>query len=363
MLSLSERLRQRIQREGPISFCSWMNAALYDETEGYYCRAGQRWGRAGDYRTSPERSVLFAATFARYFVKLYREVDSPPEWFLVELGAGAGDFAENVLDTLQLRAPDVFAVTKYVIDESSPDSQSRARDRLARFGAQVQFAQLETLGAVPVGVVFSNELLDAFPVHRVTLQQGRLLEFFVDATSAGTFEWKLLEPATGRLEQYLAANDVQLIEGQIAEVNLEMESWLQRASRKLKSGHLVTVDYGAEANELYSPAAHPSGTLRGFKQHQITGDVLSNPGEQDMTSSVNWTQVMRIGEQLGLENVEFARQDQFLLREGLLEELEQRVADSRDEAERLALRTSVREMILPHGMAASFQVLVQRKKP
>ncbi len=360
-MSLSERLRGRIQREGPISFCDWMRAALYDESGGYYCRAGQRWGRAGDYRTSPERSVLFAATFARYFAKLYRELGSPPEWFLVELGAGAGDFAEIVLSTLQLRSPEVFSVTKYVIDELSADSQIRARSRLARFGAQVQFARLETLRAVPVGVIFCNELLDAFAVHRVTLQQGRLLEFFVEATSSGTFEWRLMEPSTERLEQHLSANRVQLVEGQVAEVNLEIEEWLERVSEKLKRGYLVTVDYGAEARELYSPTDHPSGTLRGFKQHQITGDVLANPGEQDITSSVNWSQVMRTGEQLGLETVDFARQDQFLLREGLLEELEQRVVASNDEAERLALRTSAREMILPDGMAASFQVLVQRK--
>jgi len=362
MLSLSERLRERIQREGPISFCDWMKAALYDETEGYYCRAGQRWGRAGDYRTSPERSILFAATFARYFAKLYRELNSPPEWFLVELGAGAGDFAEVVLATLQLRAPDVFAVTRYVIDEPSADSQVRARSRLARFGAQVQFVRLKTLGAVPVGVIFSNELLDAFAVHRVTFQQGRLREFFVDATDAGTFEWKLLEPSTERLEEDLSANHVQLVEGQIAEVNLGLGDWLEQVSEKLRSGYLVTVDYGADARELYSPARRPSGTLRGFKQHQIVADVLSSPGEQDITSTVNWTQVMRTGEPLGLETVNFVRQDQFLLREGLLEELEQRVADSTDEAERLALRTSAREMILPDGMAASFQVLVQRKK-
>ena len=362
MLSLSERLRERIQREGPISFCDWMTAALYDETEGYYRRAGQRWGRAGDYRTSPERSILFAATFARYFAKLYRELDSPREWFLVERGAGVGDFAEIVLSTLQLRSPDIFAVTKYVVDELSADSQIKAVNRLARFGAQVQFARLETLDAVPVGVFFSNELLDAFAVHRVTSQQGHLLEFFVGTTATKTFEWRLLEPSSERLEHYLSANDVQLEEGQIAEVNLAIENWLEQVSGKLKRGYLVTVDYGAEARELYSSADHPSGTLRGFKQHRIVANVLSNPGEQDITTSVNWTHVMRTGELLGLETVDFVRQDQFLLRENLIEELEQRVAESTDEAERLALRTSAREMILPDGMAASFQVLVQRKK-
>src|SRR5688572_17394359 len=96
--TLADRLRERIQREGPMTFCDWMKAALYDEREGYYCRANSnRWGREGDYRTSPERSSLFAATFARYFARLYDEIGGPSEWAIVEAGAGDGSFAYGVL--------------------------------------------------------------------------------------------------------------------------------------------------------------------------------------------------------------------------------------------------------------------------
>ena len=105
MSSLSDRLRERIRNEGIISFCDFMAAALYDDQAGYYCSDRQRWGRAGDYRTSPERSVLFAATFARYFVALFEKLGAPANWVLLEAGAGSGEFAEGVLDTLRLRAP------------------------------------------------------------------------------------------------------------------------------------------------------------------------------------------------------------------------------------------------------------------
>src|SRR6202040_1762468 len=109
---LAEALRERISHTGPITFRDWMEAALYDEREGYYCRRDrERWGREGDYRTSPERSPLFAATLARYFARLYGELGSPARWTVFEGGAGAGQFAERLLATLQRRFPKVFSVT------------------------------------------------------------------------------------------------------------------------------------------------------------------------------------------------------------------------------------------------------------
>jgi SAM-dependent MidA family methyltransferase len=362
MLPLAERLRERIQREGPISFRDWMAAALYDAEQGYYCAQRHRWGRGGDYRTSPERSLLFAATFARYFAKLYVELGSPSEWVVIEVGPGPGEFAEVVLETLRVRSPEVFAATRYVVDELSPHSRGLARARLARFGPQVQFAKLESLELALAGIIFSNELLDAFAVHRVTMREGKLQEFFVEVTNAGALDWKLSDPSNERLKKYLAANGVELAEGQIVEVNLEIDDWLRSASKKLERGHIITVDYGAQAHELYSAATRPEGTLRSFQKHRFSADILENPGEQDITSSVNWSQVMKAGESLGFETIEFERQDRFLMKEGLLEELDFRVKETKDEAEKARLRTNAREMILPDGMAASFQVLVQRKQ-
>lgn len=362
MLSLTDRLRERIQREGAISFHDWMAIALYDAEGGYYCSERQRWGRGGDYRTSPERSVLFAATFARYFAKLYQQLQSPTEWTVIEAGAGAGEFAAGVLNTLRVRSPEVYAATRYIVDEVSSDSRADAQRRLAEFKGKVRFERLDALAVERAGIVFTNELLDAFPVHRVTMQGGKVREFFVDTTEAGEFEWRVLDPSSERLETHFADAGIHLAEGQIAEVNLGIDDWLQSASAKLERGYLITVDYGAEAGELYSATARPGGTLRGFRRHQLTQDVLANPGTQDITSSVNWSQVTRAGEALGLETIEFESQDRFLMNEGLLEELELMVSGTADEAEKLRLRTSAREMILPEMMAASFQVLVQEKK-
>src|SRR5713226_4623696 len=220
-LSLAEALRERIRRAGPITFRDWMEAALYDEREGYYCRGDrERWGREGDYHTSPERSPLFAATLARYFARLYEELGCPARWTIVEAGAGSGRFAETLLATLQRRFPKVFSATRYVIDEASANSRARVQTRLAGFGDRVEFKRLSDLDLINPGFVFANELLDAFPVHRVTVRDGLLLEFYVGLSEAGTFEWVIGSPSTACIAEYLETVDVRLAEGQIAEISL-----------------------------------------------------------------------------------------------------------------------------------------------
>ena len=360
-VTLAERLRQRIRREGPISFADFMEAALYDDEAGYYCRERRRWGREGDYRTSPERSVLFAATFANCFASLFQKLGVPGSWVVLESGAGSGEFAEGMLDTLLLRSPAVFKATRYVIDERSPSSRAVAAERLARFGSQVEFARISDFESIPIGIIFSNELLDAFPVHRVMVRSGELAEFFVKTNEAGRFEWSIQEPSTTDLESYFAGMSLRLAEGQIAEVNLGVKKWIGAAAETLGRGFLVTVDYGATAAELFSESVRPEGTLRSFSRHQFIDDLLAVPGEYDITSSVNWSDVMQTGVGFGLETITFERQDRFLMNEGLLEELELRVSETEDQAERSRLRSSCRDLILPNGMAASFQVLVQEK--
>jgi SAM-dependent MidA family methyltransferase len=362
--ALATRLRERITREGPITFYDWMTAALYDPIDGYYCKAGRtRWGREGDYRTSPERSGLFAASFAVYFAKLYAELGSPEEWTVFEAGSGDGRFAEGFLRTLDRFFPRVFSATHYVIDEVSRQSRSAARERLRAFADRVQFRKLEDT-EINCGVVFSNELLDAFPVHRIISHEGHLRELYVKVDEEGNFSWIVDAPGAGlalRSTQYFQEFGVQLCEGQVAEVNLDIEEWLRKVADRLRKGYVVTVDYGAAADELHSPEAHRHGTLRGFQRHQFVDDLLAQPGEHDLTTTVDWSFVKSAGERLGFRVLEFERQDKFLLMNGFMEQLAIESGRCEGEAERLSMTTAAREMILPNGMATHFQVLVQQK--
>ena len=331
-----------------------MKASLYDPAAGYYRRSDlKRWGREGDYRTSPERSELFAATFARYFARLYNTLGQPPNWTIVECGAGDGRFAEVVL-----RSSDA---TRYIVCDSSPDALQRAGERLREFTGRVAFCSEVQLPRVEHGVFFSNELFDAFPVHRLVKKGGELQEMYVTAGVDNGFVWATGPLSTPRLSEFCREHSIELVEGQLIEVNLEIEDWLTKVSSSLKRGFVITVDYGAEAEALYDPALRPNGTLRAFSKHGFVDDVLAQPGEHDITSSVNWAQVKRAGEKAGLRAVEFASQDKFLLSAGLLEVLERRSTKIESEAEKLSLTTGAREMILPGGMGSSFQVLVQQR--
>ena len=363
--SLAARLRERIEREGPISFREWMQAALYDEREGYYCRPDRvRQGRAGDYRTAPETSPLFAATFARYFSKLFAELffemGSPPAWTIFEAGAGGGEFAYGVLTALREKYPDVFLATSYIIDEVSPATRRRAAERLAEFADRLSFQRIDEINHPAIaGVCFSNELIDAFPVHRVISRKGRLRELCVGLRQ-NDFVWVECDPGQ-RVSEYCRSAELQLSEGQIAEINLEAEEFISRSAGSLARGYLITVDYGAERNELLDSPQRFAGTLRAFHRHQLIDNVLARPGEHDLTTTVDWTQLKQAGRRAGLRAVRLERLDQFLLSEGLGEVLSEMLAQAQDQVEALRLSTSAREMILPHGLAASFQILVQEK--
>jgi SAM-dependent MidA family methyltransferase len=373
-ISLADHLRALIKRDGPINFHDWMSVALYDEREGYYCRPDRiRQGRAGDYRTAPETSSLFAATFARYFAELFVELGSPSHFTIVEAGAGSGQFAQGVLTNLKSKHPEVFAATNYVIEEVGAGSRSECAARLAEFSDCVSIrsptvregnSRNEAISDGQAsdkiaGIVFSNELIDAFPVHRVIQRNGELRELCVDM-DGNDFVWTECDLAD-RVADYCQRAKLQLTEGQIAEINLDAETFVARASSIIEDGFLITVDYGAERDELLNDPARRQGTLRAFRRHQIIDQVLSHPGEVDLTTTIDWTQIKEAGKRMELKTVGFERLDQFLLNEGLLDELEV-AASQLGDADALRLRTSAREMIMPNGMAALFQILVQRKK-
>src|SRR5215471_19431643 len=144
--TLADRLRERIKQAGPITFHDWMQAALYDQYDGYYLRPDRvRQGRAGDYRTAPEMSPLFAATFASYFSKLFADLKWPSRLAIFEVGAGGGHFAHGILANLRQEFPEVFAATNYVIDEISPAARERAAERLQEFAGRVSFCRLDEI--------------------------------------------------------------------------------------------------------------------------------------------------------------------------------------------------------------------------
>jgi SAM-dependent MidA family methyltransferase len=353
-------LLEKIRNKGPITFHDWMAEALYHPRYGYYMTDRERWGRRGDYSTSSQRSPLFAAAFARVFARLFESLGSPDRISLIEFGGGDATFARQFIDIIRNNFPSLFAAAEFVFVEQGAVSLQAARSELAEFGKKVDFIPSidpAKLSANPC-ILFSNELLDAFPVHRVVRRGAGIRELYVSGTDSGEFQWEEADHSTSLIEEYFLTNGIELRDGQIAEVNLEARAWMQGVARSLRRGYVVTVDYGEMAPELYDPERRATGSLRAFSRNTIQDDLLQFPGEQDLTSTVCWSDLIAAGEREGLETIALQRLDQFLIQNGILEELEAAMNGQSDIAtSQLAL--GAREMILPGGMAGSFQVLLQ----
>lgn len=338
-----------------------MQAALYDSAEGYYRRRRVRQGRAGDYRTAPESSPLFGAVFAHYFMKSYFDLGAPDELTIIEVGAGAGDFARAVLATLQREFPQVFNATRYIIDEISDDARSQALTKLGEFKDRIQFQSLSEIESpLPHAIMFSNELLDAFPVNRIIGRNEKIRELRVGLNEEDEFVW-IEDELSGDVAEYCDRIRLQLAEGQVYEANLTAEEFISRGAQVIREGLLITVDYGAEKGELLNDPNRFHGTLRAFHKHNFVDDLFARPGEHDLTTTVDWTQIQQAGARSGFETLRLQRLDEFLITEGALEALGDATNRVGDEVELFNFNAAARELIMPNGMAASFQVLVQRK--
>ena len=209
------------------------------------------------------------------------------------------------------------------------------------------------------GCFLSNELVDAFPVHRVVFQGGRLREIYVGERDGGFLDVPG-DLSTPEIGEYFRNDGIELREGQEAEVNLRARQWIGNVGRRLRKGFVLTIDYGCLAGELYAPW-RSSGTLMCYYRHRASGDPYERVGEQDITAHVNFSQLIRGGEEAGLAFTGLVPQYRFLIGLGLLGEMEE-AAKGMSEIEGLKMRLSLKHLIEPGvGMGEIFKVLVQHK--
>jgi len=337
-LSLAERLRERIRREGPISFADFMEAALYDPEHGYYSR-GAPIGEGGDFVTSPSVSPAFAAAIARRFAKDAENLEGDLDF--VEIGAGEGRFLEDFGQALARDSPAVSARTRLTAVERS----AAARARLSKRG----FPSAPELPPGPVrGWIFANELYDALPVARVRGTAQGLEELRV-GVEAERFVWAAA-PAPAEWKEELARFGVALEPGQVGEIRPGAAPLHRLLARALARGRLVTFDYGHRASVLYHPLARRGGTLAAHRGGRRGGDPLDSPGEQDLTAHVNWDELVLAGEEEGLVTEGPIRQARYLVESGVF-----------DFAKSDAEKWRVYRLVDPAGMGDEISVLVQAR--
>ena len=268
-----------------------MEIALYGE-HGYYTASVNA---GADYATSPQMHPAFGSLTAGYLFKAWEALGKPGTFDVVELGAGDGGLALDVLDAVESGQgngdqEDRFSeALRYHTFDLRPRGSVRGLDELSELGSIV-------------GCVISNELLDAFPAHIFTVRGGEVLECFVGIGGDGELAFVEGDVSSDEIVDRVAEYASILPEGYRGEVNFGIETWANSLAGLLKSGYALTIDYGYERDTLYHPARR-EGSLRCYRDHVIGQNPFRDVGLQDMTAHVDFTAVDQALREAGLRVV------------------------------------------------------------
>jgi SAM-dependent MidA family methyltransferase len=346
-LALSDRLETRIRGDiaaagGWISFARYMELALYTPGLGYYSAGSHKLGAAGDFITAPELSALFGRVLARQIAPLIRAgIDD-----IIELGAGSGALAVSLL--AELAALDCLP-HRYRILEVSADLRARQQAGItAALPALLPRVQwLDRLPERMEAVVIGNEVLDALPVHRIRIVDGRAQELGVTIDGSGRFAWAC-RPAFPAL----AAAVPELPEAYETEIGLAAQALVADLAQRLERGLLLFFDYGFPAHEFFHPQ-RDRGTLMCHYRHHAHGDPFLWPGLQDITAHVDFSAIARAAPQLEL--LGYASQAQFLINGGITGLLAE--VPATDVLRYAPLAAQAQKLLSPAEMGELFKVI------
>jgi SAM-dependent MidA family methyltransferase len=357
MNPLPEIIRCEIAQCGILSFARFMELALYCPKHGYYETKKDNPGRGGDYYTSVGAGDLFGRLLAWQFAEWLAEEGSADCGVrITEAGAHDGRLAGDILGWLRANRPELFGQIEYWIIEPSAVRQEWQRETLKDFAPRVRWFLRFNDAAMQRcnGIIFSNELLDAMPVHRLGWDAKNKAWFEWGVALEGEkFVWAKIQCPVISI-QYPEWEPV-LPDNYVIEVCPAAENWWREAANFPGCGKLMTLDYGLTADELFAPG-RLNGTLRAYHHHQVSGDLLANVGEQDLTAHVNFSAIQKIGEAAGLKTESFSTQAQFLT--GILAKA------SKDDALgnwNSAQARQFQTLTHPEHLGRAFRVLVQSR--
>ena len=358
---------KEISVHGSLTFARFMERTLYDTNHGYYMTQavtqdqspGKRIGWEGDFYTAPELSPMFAKTIVQQVLEIDAQLGHPSIFRFVEMGCGNGTFAADFLQYCRRFAPDFLIRLRYILVEQSVHLQAVQQSCIhevmgsLEIGSPTWVCALDQLDEDSViGVMFSNELVDAFPVHRICSQNHKLLEILVDYVE-GEFVERLGPLSATTLEEYVYRHGIVLQEGQTSELHLAAEQWMKQVARVFQKGVMITIDYGHTGSDYYAPE-RKDGTLMCYHKHTASTNPYANVGEQDMTAHVNFSVLAKAGNDCGLLTVGFTTLANWLM--GL--DVEGMVEGHDSEAPEIQ---ALCQLLRPHGMGTTFKVFVQQR--
>jgi SAM-dependent MidA family methyltransferase len=349
----SARVREVIANEidagdGFLPFDRYMQIVLYAPALGYYVAGARKFGAGGDFVTAPEMTALFGTTLG---VQIAAILDATPDRQIVELGAGSGKLAADILAML---AANGKAAERYQIIEVSPELRDRQHATIERL-VPSELQRVEWLTDIPTtiaGAVVMNEVLDAIPPHVIARRGGVWFERGV-TRQGDQFEWADRTLVDERLLT-LARRRFPAVVDYVSEINPAAEALVELIGRRLVFGALLIIDYGFPRAEYYH-RERSEGTLIGHYRHRVHTDPFLWPGLSDLTTHVDLTAMVEAGERAGLTVGGFTSQASFLLSCGLLDRL--REVASPESLAYLREASAVQTLTSPSEMGESFKVL------
>ncbi len=350
-------IRDEIAQRGPMPFIRFMEMALYHPEYGYYTSCGEKIGWKGDYYTSSMVHPAFGELIARQLAQMDCILGCKT-FTVVEMGAGKGTLCFDIVRFLQKEFSELFNRLQYVIVEKSGWLKARQQEWLGPlFPGRVSWR--ESVPSQLEGVVFSNELLDAFPVHRLCVGPETFKEIFVD-WKQGCFVEALADPSTPRLQQHWREVGVHFDRPVQVEVNLNALHWMKEVGEALHRGFVLTIDYGYPKEALYTPM-RARGTFLCYFRHTVNENPYEHIGEQDMTAHVDFTSLAKVGSEAGLCLLGFTDQAYFLMGLGIAQKMEEAANQMALSKEAASDFLAMKQLMDPRRMGRVFKVLIQGK--
>lgn len=355
-IDLSEQLKTKIiqfihSNQGWMSFDRFMDFALYDPELGYYTGALRKFGEKGDFVTASEISNFFAKTLCIQFKEIFQSVSKS----IIEIGAGSGQFALQVIQSL---SSDHENINHYFILEISPSLRKQQYELLTKNLPSHLFSKIQWIDEIPKeyeGIIFCNEFLDALPVELIKKDSGMYYQKGIGIEN-DLLVWK--EKPIDDISNYEEIDLKNLPDDYVAEYPLYIKNWLKKISQSLNKGIVFIIDYGFNQRE-YFHEQRSQGTLMCHFKHYAHDNPLIQVGIQDITTHVNFSYVAREASKLGLNITGFISQANFLINCGILNLLE--TINLEDRALYMKSVSEVQKLLSPSEMGDLFKVMTLEK--
>jgi SAM-dependent MidA family methyltransferase len=334
--TLIELIRSEITNRGLQTFAWFMQQALYHAEHGYYASGRCAIGRKGDYFTNVSVGPFFGRLLAAQFAEIWERLGKANDFVVIEQGAHDGQFARDVLQAAQERAPEFFQALRYRIVEPFPILREQQSHTLKAFRDKVEWH--DSLKPF-VGVHFSNELLDAMPVRLISDGTEKLVDVRGD-------KFVFVERP---LPQGMTASQPTRNEAAFNQAALD---WVDDVSANLRRGYVIAIDYGQIGDEF-------CGNVQVRAQHRRLDSPFEQIGHADITMPVDWTSIARCAEASGLRVAGFTDQHHFLT--GIISAWPNLLQGAEAAAD-AKIKRELQTLLHPEMLGRAFQVLALAKE-